>query len=297
VNLAPIILFVYNRPSHTKQTIEALKYNELAQDSNLFIYSDAPKNEENQLNVEKVREYIKTVDGFKKVTIIERKNNWGLANSIIDGVTRIVNEYGKIIVLEDDLITSKFFLKYMNESLEKYEHESKVYSVTGYSFSSEIADIDSTYFLKLTSSWSWGTWKDKWKNFSHKVSVFDYCLEDKYKFNYDGSYDFTELVDKQLNNKIDSWAIFWYASVFKQNGLTLYPSISLVKNIGFDGSGTHCGLSFIGKNHSHDYDYVLVNNINEKIMNREYISSILKNKKQQRKIVAEIINKIKRVFI
>jgi GT2 family glycosyltransferase len=114
---APIALFVYNRPWHTRQTVEALKKNELASESELFIYSDAPKNGKAKEKVKEVREYIKTIDGFKKVTIIERENNWGLADSIIDGVTKIVNEYGKIIVLEDDLVTSPYFLKFMNEAL------------------------------------------------------------------------------------------------------------------------------------------------------------------------------------
>ena len=134
MNLAPIVLFVYNRPWHTKQTVEALQKNELAKESELFIYCDEAKNEDAGKSVDEVREYIDKVDGFKKVTIIKREKNWGLADSIIDGVTKIVNEYGKIIVLEDDLVTSPYFLKFMNDGLEFYKDEKKVFGITGYAF-------------------------------------------------------------------------------------------------------------------------------------------------------------------
>ena len=120
-SLSPIVLFVYNRPWHTQQTIEALQKNELASESNLIIYSDEANNKNVQENVDKVRLYIDQIDKFKKVTIIKRETNWGLANNIIDGVTKVVNQYGKIIVLEDDMITSPYFLKYMNEALEIYK--------------------------------------------------------------------------------------------------------------------------------------------------------------------------------
>ncbi len=292
--LAPIVLFVYNRPWHTKQTVEALQKNELASNSELFIYSDAPKNEQASEKVKEVRQYIKTIEGFKKITIIEREKNWGLANSIIDGVTQIVNEYGTIIVLEDDLVTSQNFLNYMNESLKKYKDAQNVYSITGYSFSNNINTIDSTYFLKLTSSWSWGTWKDKWKDFSHDTSIFTPCLEDQYRFNYDDSYNYTGMIKQQLGNKIDSWAIYWYASTFMKNALTLYPSKSLVENIGFDGSGVHCGSTSIAKQKSEYLDYILTNDVVEKIINRKYISDILREQKQT--IFMKITNRLKSIY-
>lgn len=134
MKISPIVLFVYNRPWHTKQTIESLKSNELAQESELFIYSDAAKDNDEIENVNEVRKYIETLDGFKKVTIIKREQNWGLADSIIDGVTKIVNEYGKIIVLEDDLVTSPYFLKFMNEALDFYENEEKVWHISGWNY-------------------------------------------------------------------------------------------------------------------------------------------------------------------
>ena len=145
-NLAPIVLFVYNRPWHTAQTVEALQKNTLADKSELFIYSDAAKNSEVALYVKKVREYIRNISGFRKVTIMEREKNWGLANSIIDGVTTIVNKYGKIIVLEDDLVTSPYFLRFMNEALEMYENEESVASIHGYIY--PIEGLPETFFIR-----------------------------------------------------------------------------------------------------------------------------------------------------
>ena len=295
-NLAPIVLFVYNRLDHTKQTIEALQKNEISNKSDLFIYSDAAKNEGSKQKVAEVREYIKSINGFKNITIIEREKNYGLANSIIDGVTKIVNEYGKIIVLEDDLITSPNFLKFMNEALEIYKNEDKVYSVTGYSFTDNISDIESSYFLKLTSSWSWGTWADRWQQFKRDKKdleqIISSSIQEKNIFNFDDSYDYISMAKMQVYGKIDSWAIYWYLCLFKQQGLTLYPAKKLVKNIGFDGSGTHCSFS--------EHEDELVNfypsftkDIVEKTINRNIVSSILREKNKTT-IKRKIINKLKK---
>lgn len=277
LNLAPIVLFVYNRVDHTKQTIEALQKNELASDSELYIYSDEAKNVDERAKVDEVRAYVDSIDGFKKVTLIKREKNWGLADSIIDGVTSIVNEYGKIIVLEDDLVTSPHFLKFMNEALEFYKDEEKVYSITGYSFTDEIKDIDSTYMLGLTSSWSWSTWSNKWKIFkrdSNKLKDFIQNKSNHKNFNFNNSYDFISMAKSQLDNKIDSWAIYWYFSVFLENGLTLYPSKSLVQNIGFDGSGVHCGASDKQKKLS-EYYHKFTNDIFEKNEIKPLVANIL----------------------
>ena len=163
MNLTPIVLFVYDRPDHVRQTVEALKKNVLALDSELFIYSDAAKNKNGEDKVNKVRQYIKNIDGFKKVTIFERKKNLGLAGSIIDGVTKIVNDYGKVIVLEDDLVTSPFFLKYMNQALELYKYEVRVASIHGYIY--PIENLPETFFIKGADCWGWATWRNKWSIF------------------------------------------------------------------------------------------------------------------------------------
>lgn len=245
-SLSPIVLFVYNRPEHTKQTIEALQKNYLAEESELFIYSDGPKTEKNQEQVEHVREYISHITGFKKVTVIVRERNMGLAASVISGVTEIVNKYGTVIVLEDDLITAHNFLKYMNAALEKYKDCKKVFSVTGYSLiESGASKISQTYFASITCSWTWATWSDRWSLFEENPSDWTELKTNKKKrkrFDYDGVYRYTDMMIAQMEEKtIDSWAIRWYYTSFKFGGLTLYPNPGLCSNIGFDGSGTHCG--------------------------------------------------------
>jgi len=241
MNLAPIVLFVYNRPWHTQQTIEALQKNELASESELFIYSDGSKSDTTALHVKEVRDYIKTINGFKIVTILEREKNWGLANSIIDGVTNIVNKYGKIIVLEDDLVTSPYFLKFMNKNLDVYEKENQVASIHGYIY--PIDGLPNTFFIKGADCWGWATWKRAWDVFeSNGQKLLDELvlndLEKEADFNE--AYGFTKMLKDQIAGKNNSWAVRWYMSAFLKNMLTLYPGKSYVQNIGFGDGGTHC---------------------------------------------------------
>lgn len=243
MNLAPIVLFVYNRPWHTQQIVKALQNNDLADGSKLYIFSDAAKNDAEVENVEKVREYIKTINGFKQIIIVEREKNYGLANSIISGVTGIVNSYGKIIVLEDDLVTSKHFLSFMNGALEFYKDENKVISIHGYIYPIK-SDLPETFFIKGADCWGWATWKRGWDIFEPNGKKLLDELKDKNlekKFDINGSYAYTKMLSGQVARSNDSWAIRWYASAFLKDKLTLYPGRSLVSNIGCDESGTHCG--------------------------------------------------------
>lgn len=240
---APIALFVYNRPQHTAQTIEALRLNDLAIESDLFIFSDAPKKSEMLPAVLEVRDYLKTVTGFKSVTILEQESNFGLAKSIIDGVTAICSKYGRIIVLEDDLITSPHFLKYMNDALVQYESDDRVISVHGYIY--PVADnLPETFFLRGADCWGWATWKRGWDLFEPDAQKLYDALQasgEVNTFDFEGSYGYTKMLQQQIARKVNSWAIRWYASAFLANKLTLYPGTSLVQNIGNDNSGTHCG--------------------------------------------------------
>ena len=254
MDLAPIVLFVYNRPRHTHQTIEALKKNVLATESELFIFSDAPKTAQDAEAVQQVRDYIQAVEGFKELKIILREINWGLANSIVEGVTSLVNEYGKVIVLEDDLVTGPYFLKFMNDGLDYYENDKQIMHISGWNYPVNPNNFPETVFLRGTSCWGWGTWDRAWGYFEKDARklVDEFTKEEIYRFDYDGVATMWLQVEENLEGKLDTWAIFWYASVFKKNGLCLHPTKTMVRNIGHDGSGVHCGSSDI-------YDYKVAN--------------------------------------
>lgn len=240
IKLAPIVLFVYNRPWHTQQTVEALQKNDLATQSELFIYADGAKTPGDP-KVKEVREYIKTIRGFRKISIIEREKNWGLADNIVDGVTNIVNQYGKIIVLEDDIMTAQGFLSYMNNALELYQHEEKVMHISGYNYPIETSRND-TFFMKCLSCWGWATWKRAWKQFDDDVEKFMSFLDTDIKikeFNIGGNANFYEQLRANYLNQINTWAVKWYASWYFSDGLSLFPYKSLVVNIGHDGTGTN----------------------------------------------------------
>jgi GT2 family glycosyltransferase len=239
MDLAPIVLFVYNRPQHARKTLEALALNKLADRSVLYIFSDGPKEDagsEIVSNIIEVRKVIHEKNWCGKVYIIESGLNKGLVSSIIEGVTEIVNKHGRVIVLEDDLITSPFFLTYMNDALLTYRDFGNVYSVNGYMFPVE-TDKTESVLLPYISSWGWGTWKEKWAVFDIKMPFKDLIKENmflKSRFNL-GDYPFASMLDYEES----SWAICWYYSVFIRNGLGVFPTASLIYNTGFDGSGIH----------------------------------------------------------
>jgi len=239
---APIALFVYNRLVHTRQTVEALLQNELAKESDLIFFSDAPRSEAQAGAVYEVRHYIRQVDGFKSITIVERDSNLGLANSIIDGVTCLCNEYGRVIVLEDDLVVTPHFLDFMNRGLDKYENEQQVIQISGYMFPVELEIGVDSLFLPLTTSWGWATWRRAWQLFDPDTKGYARVKADlalRKQFNLGGAYDYFSMLEAQLTGRVDSWAVRWQLSTFLFGGLTLYPRYSLVINTGFDGSGTH----------------------------------------------------------
>jgi len=238
--LAPIALFVYNRPEHARRTVAALKENTLAPESELFVFSDAPKSPAADSAVQAVRKWARGLDGFRSITLVERDTNWGLAKSIISGVTDLCARYGKVIVLEDDLVVSRGFLEYMNRSLENYAESEKVMQVSGYTLAG--GQGSKAFFLPLTTSWGWATWQRAWRHFDQEAKGYATLEQDPVKrkaFDLGGAYPYFEMLAAQLGGKLDSWAILWWLSVFLRDGLVLYPARSLVQNIGFDGSGTH----------------------------------------------------------
>jgi hypothetical protein len=240
--LAPIALFTYNRPEHTRKTIHALANNELAAESALFIFSDAPRDDKANKGVCDVRDFIKNLDGFCTVTIIERSENYGLSRSIISGVSDLVAEFGRVIVLEDDLVTSPHFLSYMNNALNYYADEERVISIHGYVYPVK-EELPETFFLRGADCWGWATWKRGWKLFEPDGSQLLQSLKEKHlerSFDLDGAYSYTKMLKRQTRGENNSWAVRWHASAFLTNSLTLYPGKSLVQNIGYDASGVNC---------------------------------------------------------
>ncbi len=242
---APIALFVYNRPLHTQKTLLALRENTFAGESELFIFSDGCKTPDDEPLISEVRNMVANVKGFKRVSVIQRDKNYGLAGSIIHGVSEILESHEKLIVLEDDLITSPYFLSFMNQGLELYEDEMNVASINGF-FLPAKTKLPETFFLNFADCWGWATWRRAWKIFERDGNKLLNNLRSKclqHEFDVNGAYPYTQMLIDQINGKNDSWAIRWYASTFLNNMLSLCPCESLVYHNGNDGSGTNFDVS------------------------------------------------------
>ncbi len=246
MNYAPIAIFVYNRPDHTRRMIEALMKCPEFEKSPLYIFCDGAKKPADQEVIDRTRAVVRSMVG-KKAEIIEATQNQGLANSIIAGVSKLLNEFDRVIVLEDDLIVSPGFLQYMNTALEAYQDEPSVMQVSGYMFPvPEFANRTEAMFLPFTVSWGWATWRRAWAYFDSQSTGWEVLQADqamRSHFDLDNSYEYFNMMKRQMAGEIDSWAIRWYWSVFKNQGYTLFPPISHVNNIGFDGSGSHGWLT------------------------------------------------------
>lgn len=245
--LAPIIVTVYNRSWHTEQTLKALKANDLADQSILYVYSDGPKHlalSEDLEKIEKVRQLVKSEKWCKEVHVIESQCNIGLVNSFVKSVTEIVNQYGKVIVLEDDQITSKGFLKYMNEALELYKNDQQVMHISAYMYPANFKCKETTFFLSIQSCPGWGTWKRAWDHYNHDaadhLNYFSQSKKLKKKFDIEGHAYFFRQLERNAGPILYSWAVRWYASCIRAGGLSLFPAKSLIRNIGLDGTGVHC---------------------------------------------------------
>jgi putative methyltransferase (TIGR04325 family) len=239
---APIVLFTYSRPTHTKRTVESLLRNPLAVVSDLIVYSDTAPTPEKQAAVDDVRLYLATITGFRSVTINCRPTNFGLARSIIEGVTEILQQSDRVIVLEDDMVTSPHFLTYMNQALDRYADDDRVASIHGYVYPVD-QPLPEAFFLPGADCWGWATWRRGWQHFNPDGR---YLLRELkrtkllHAFDFNGAYAYSDMLEDQIKGLNDSWAIRWYASAFLAGKLTLYPGRSLVHNIGNDDSGTHC---------------------------------------------------------
>jgi hypothetical protein len=254
VAIAPVAVFAYNRPNHFQKTLAALSVNVLASRSDVFVYLDGPKTENDFAANKKIQEICNAANKFRSLTLVRRDRNFGLASSIISGVTELCDSHGRVIVIEDDLVTSPFFLNYMNDALDLYNNNDAVASIHGYVYPIS-APLPETFFLRGADCWGWATWKRAWDHFEVDGKFLlsrlkELKLEDE--FNFFGACWNLQMLEDQIAGRNNSWAIRWHASAFVKNMLTLYPGRSLVKNIGHDRSGTHCQTS-------EQYDSVISN--------------------------------------
>ncbi|WP_407429009.1 glycosyltransferase [Arcticibacter sp.] len=240
---SPVVIFCYNRLDNLKCTVANLQRNTLACDTELYIFSDGPSNEADTDKVAAIREYVPTITGFRELNMVNSPHNKGLATSIIEGVTEVLKKHETVIVLEDDLLTSTNFLSYMNDSLDFYKDNRKILSISGYSFRITFPQVYvyDNYFTKRSSSWGWGTWRNRWNAVDWDVKDYNDFVRNpaaRKRFNLMGS-DMAGMLDKQMKGKISSWAIRWCYHQFKTDTYTAFPSISKVQNIGFGDTATH----------------------------------------------------------
>ncbi|MBD3408643.1 MAG: glycosyltransferase [Ignavibacteriales bacterium] len=243
MSLAPVAVFAYNRPDHLRRTLESLARNPSARERTATIYADAPRAAKDEEAVAKVRDYLKTVSGFREVRVVEREENFGLARSIVTGVSETIEERGEVIVLEDDMVVSPHFLEYMDDALRRYADDERVISAHGYVYPVR-RRLPETFFLRGADCWGWATWRRAWAKFEPDGEALLRRLVERdlvAVFDYDGEAGYMKMLRRQINGEVDSWAVRWHAVAVLENMLTLYPGTSLLRNIGADGSGRHVG--------------------------------------------------------
>jgi hypothetical protein len=240
--LAPIAIFTFRRPEHTRRALVALAQNPEFVESPLFIYCDGARNTADEPQVKATRMLVQGWPHPMK-TVIERDRNWGLANSVIAGVTELCERFDRVIVVEDDLVVSPVFLNYLNSALRRYANEEKVMQISAHMFPVKIDSVRDAVMLPFTTSWGWATWRRAWNSFDPGMSGVGRLRRDRSlarRFDLDGGYPHFDMLSRQEAGAVDSWAIRWYLSVFLAGGLVLFPKQTLVMNEGFDGSGSNC---------------------------------------------------------
>ena len=238
-----ILLFVYNRPIHTEKVVDSLLSNSSSGDYDLLIFSDGAKDGSQNNHVFKVRDYISTITGFKTIRIFESEQNLGLSKSILGGIQCAFESYDSVIIIEDDILVSPYFLNFISSGLALYESNEDVISIHGYTYPTNHT-LPETFFMRGADCWGWATWKKDWSLFNPDgLSLLKKLIENRqvHQFDHNGTSNHSKILREQVSGKQDSWAIRWHASAFLANKLTLYPGRSLVQNIGNDGSGRHCG--------------------------------------------------------
>lgn len=302
-NLAPIVLFVYKRPVHTQKVIESLIKNKEAKDSIMYVFADGAKNSTSESELEsinKVRNIISKIDGFRQVIIIERKTNFGLKKNIIEGINYVLDKFNKVIVLEDDIVVQSGFLEYMNNALFLYENENNVMHVSGFIYPIKTTKNGDTFFYNVNSCWGWGTWKRAWVHFEdNPLKVFQRVNQNYNEFKFNGGQKnfFYKQLEQNVNGTLKTWAILWHSAIYLNNGLSLHPSKSLITNIGFDNTGENSG---IGKMHGHDNSTNKIKveklNVNEGEQSHHEISKLVRKNFNNNNIISLAKKVIKKLL-
>jgi hypothetical protein len=252
-DLAPVAVFAFRRPGHLAQTLDALRANDLAARTDLWIFVDGPRGPQDVEAVAGVLEIAKSAAGFCSLQVEASAANKGLSRSIIDGISLVLRRTGRVIVVEDDIVVSRHFLGYMNGFLDLYQDDHAVASIHGYVYPHPDVHLDPTFFIRGADCWGWGTWQRAWDAFESDGAYLLNELRARHLldvFNFEGTAPYEEMLIDQIAGRNDSWAVRWYASALLKGMLTLYPSEPMALNIGEDGSGTHRGSS-------HSYHQVL----------------------------------------
>ncbi len=239
---APIALFVFARPDHTARTLAALTANSLASQSDLIVFHDGPRADTDLRAHQQTADIVRQASGFRSVRYVLRPQNRGLAQSLYSGVSEVLKEHDRVIVVEDDLVTAPHFLTFMNQALTHYRDMQEVWHVSGWNYAIDPAGLGDAFFWRVMNCWGWATWTDRWQHFEfdRKQIAAGFDRQSRRRFNIDGAYDFHRQIRDNLDGKIQTWAIFWYATIFQHGGLCLNPACTLVENIGLDSSGENC---------------------------------------------------------
>ena len=238
---APIALFAYRRPEHLRLTLDALRRNPDAADTDLHVFCDAPKDEAAVAGVDAVRRMLRSLDGFRAINVVHRETNFGLARNITEGVSEVLCSSEQTIIIEDDIVVSPSFLRFMNGALHSYGSDTRVGSISGYCYPLD-RHVAETFFIRGADCWTWATWRDRWSHYDPDGRRLLAQLRERnltHAFDFEGAMGFTQMLEDQVAGRVDSWAIRWHASCFLRGLLILYPGRSLAHNIGHDGSGTH----------------------------------------------------------
>ena len=244
---APIALFTYNRPEHLRRTLESLASCPESSESRLIVFSDGPRNPLDEPGVARCRAIVEERAWCRAVELVARPSNLGLARSIAQGVAQVASRWGRVIVVEDDLLVARRFLTYMNEALARYEEDALVFQISGHSFpASGYARSRGSSFLPFPTTWGWGTWHRAWSRYDATMTGSEALDRDealRERFDLNGAYPYHRMLRalRRRGRLGDSWGIRWYWSMFRNDGLALYPHRTLVAHLGEDGSGTNWG--------------------------------------------------------